>query len=81
MMVTGCAICGKPAEDVHHINQQSYSDESGFIGHHHKNHRYNLIPLCKEHHDATHSGGCSVKGFVMTSNGLELHYDMKKQEN
>ncbi len=75
LYVTQCVICGGVAEDVHHIAHQSLSDKTGFIGHFHQDHRSNLIPLCKEHHKAIHEGKISVKGFVMTSQGLQLDYE------
>ncbi len=75
LYVTQCVICGGIAEDVHHIVQQSHSNSTGYIGHFHQNHRSNLIPLCKEHHKAIHEGLIDIKGFVMTSQGLELDYE------
>ena len=73
------------AEDVHHINNKALADESGFIGHFHKDSRHNLIPLCKEHHKDIHDKKIRVDGFVMTSNGIELKFEEqikkpKKQE-
>ncbi|DAB28301.1 MAG: DNA mismatch repair protein [Sulfurimonas sp. RIFOXYD12_FULL_33_39] len=75
LYVTKCVICGDMAEDVHHINHKSLADESGFIGHFHKDSKHNLIPLCREHHKAIHDGKIRVGGFVMTSKGLELTYE------
>lgn len=75
LYVTKCTICGAIAEDVHHISGQSLADKAGFIGHFHQDHKSNLIPLCKEHHKAIHEGKISVKGFRMTSRGLELDYE------
>jgi DNA mismatch repair protein MutS len=75
LYVTKCVICGAVAEDVHHIAHQSLADKAGFIGHFHRDHRHNLIPLCKEHHKAIHEGKIRVRGFIMTSNGLELDYE------
>jgi DNA mismatch repair protein MutS len=75
LYVTKCVICGAVAEDVHHIAHQSVADNSGFIGHYHQDHRSNLVPLCKEHHREIHDGKIRVKGFVMTSKGLELDYE------
>lgn len=69
-----CALCDKEVEDVHHIKEQSSSDEAGNIEHFHKNHKYNLIPLCKEHHKMVHEGKITIQGFVMTEDGLKLHY-------
>ena len=75
LYVTKCVICGAVAEDVHHISQRSLADEAGFIGHFHQNHKHNLIPLCKEHHEQIHNGKLRVDGFIMTSKGLELQFE------
>jgi DNA mismatch repair protein MutS len=75
LYVTNCVICGNIAEDVHHISHQSLANQAGFIGHFHQDHKHNLIPLCKEHHNEIHNGKIRVKGFVMTSKGLELEYE------
>ncbi len=75
LYVTSCVICGNIAEDVHHISQQSLANQAGFIGHFHQDHKHNLVPLCKEHHNEIHNGKIRVKGFLMTSKGLELEYE------
>jgi DNA mismatch repair protein MutS len=75
LYVTKCVICGAVADDVHHISHKSLADQAGFIGHFHKDHKHNLIPLCKEHHNQIHDGKIKVDGFVMTSKGLELQYE------
>ncbi|MEA3373426.1 MAG: DNA mismatch repair protein [Campylobacterota bacterium] len=75
LYVTKCVICGAMAEDVHHIAHQSLANQAGFIGHFHQDHKHNLVPLCKEHHRAIHDGKITVKGFVMTSTGLELEVE------
>jgi DNA mismatch repair protein MutS len=77
LYVTRCVICGNPAQDVHHIKEQQTADKQGFIGHFHKDHRYNLVPLCKNHHKEIHDGKLNVSGFYMSSKGLELHYKEK----
>ena len=69
-----CSICGEDVDDTHHIAQQKDAGETGHVGHFHKDHRYNLIPLCKKHHDMVHDGRLRINGFVMTDKGLELHY-------
>ena len=74
LYITACAICGAKVDDVHHIQEQSKSDDKGFIGHVNKNHKFNLIPLCKKHHKLVHEGKININGFVTTSKGLELHY-------
>ncbi len=74
LFVSTCVICGRPVDDVHHIKEQARANKDGFIGHVNANHKYNLIPLCKEHHKMVHDGTINVNGFVATSKGLELHY-------
>lgn len=73
-----CSICGDDVDDTHHISMQKEADETGHVGHFHKDHRYNLIPLCKKHHDMVHDGRLRINGFVMTDKGLELHYKEQK---
>ena len=75
LYVTKCVICGAIAEDVHHISQRSLADKAGFIGHFHQDHKHNLVPLCKEHHNDIHNKKLRVDGFVMTSKGLELQFE------
>ena len=70
--LTRCILCNRVAEDTHHIAHQNLANEKGFIKHFHQNHKHNLIPLCKYHHTKIHSGEIKIKGFVMTSKGLEL---------
>ena len=75
LYVTKCIICGNIADEVHHISHQAHANQAGFIGHFHQDHKHNLIPLCKDHHNEIHSGKIIVKGFRMTSTGLELEYE------
>jgi DNA mismatch repair protein MutS len=72
LYLSKCALCQKEVEDVHHIKHQATFelDED----HYSKNHKYNLIPLCKEHHKKVHEGKIVISGFVMTERGLKLHY-------
>ena len=74
LYLTKCIICGDKVEDVHHIAEKKKAKQ-GFIGHFAKNHKHNLIPLCKKHHQDIHSGKIDISGFMMTSQGLELHYE------
>ncbi len=74
LYVTSCAICGAKVDEIHHIQEQQNADNQGFIGHINKNHKFNLIPLCKKHHKLVHDGKININGFVTTSKGLELHY-------
>ncbi|MFY9080497.1 DNA mismatch repair protein, partial [Aliarcobacter butzleri] len=76
VFASNCVICGRACDDVHHIKEQARANKDGFIGHINANHKYNLIPLCKEHHKMVHDGTININGFVATSKGLELHYTM-----
>ncbi|MFT7823432.1 MAG: DNA mismatch repair protein [Sulfurimonas sp.] len=74
-----CALCDEPVDDVHHIAEQKEASRTGHIDHFHKNHKYNLIPLCKKHHKMVHEGKIMISGFVMTDEGLKLHYEVREQ--
>ncbi len=78
IFLSKCALCSENVEDIHHIKAQSISDSVGNIDHFHKNHKHNLIPLCKVHHKKVHEGKIFISGFVMTEEGLKLHYDEKE---
>ncbi len=77
LYVTKCALCDDNVEDVHHITEQNLANDAGMIGSMSKNHKYNLIPLCKRHHKLVHEGKVLISGFVMTSKGIKLHYEEK----
>ncbi len=77
LYLSSCAICKKMVEDTHHIAPQEIADSDGNIGHFHKNHKYNLLPLCKDCHNRVHEGKLIIRGFVMTSHGLEIDFDEK----
>lgn len=75
LYLTNCAICKGQVEDTHHISPQEIADEHGNIdGRFHKDHKYNLLPLCKGCHNRVHDGTLLIRGFVMTSRGLEIDY-------
>ena len=76
LYLSKCALCENPVEEVHHISAQKDADTEGNISHFHKNHKYNLIPLCKSHHSMVHEGKINISGFVMTAAGLKLHYEI-----
>ena len=46
-----CEICNKKAQDMHHMNPQKLANKEGFIGTFHKNHKANLMAVCKKCHD------------------------------
>jgi len=77
LYISTCAICNAPVEDVHHIKEQEKAKD-GFINHIPVHHKYNLIPLCKKHHKMVHEGKLIIKGFVTTSKGIELHYELRE---
>ena len=77
LYVTKCALCNDDVEDVHHIAEQNLANDAGMIGAINKNHKYNLIPLCKRHHKLVHEEKIYISGFFMTSKGLKLHYEEK----
>lgn len=77
LYATSCALCNDTVSDVHHISHQKEANEHGHIKHFHKDHKYNLVPLCKECHKKVHSGEIKINGFKMTSNGLELEVEEK----
>ena len=78
LYLSRCALCQGDVEDVHHIAAQKDATKTGHIEHFHKNHKYNLIPLCKKHHKLVHNGKINISGFVMTDEGLKLHYEVKE---
>jgi DNA mismatch repair protein MutS len=78
LYLSKCALCEETVADVHHIAEQKNANEAGQIDHFHKNHKYNLIPLCKKHHNLVHEGNIRISGFVMTNEGLKLHYEIKE---
>ncbi len=79
LYVASCAICGERVDDVHHIKEQKEANREGFVEHFNKDHKYNLIPLCKKHHQMVHNGKIRINGFISTSKGLELHYEILEE--
>ena len=67
-----CQICNKNNLDTHHIKFQSDANSFGNIDHIHKNDLCNLIVLCEDCHNALHHGNFNIKGFLSTSNGLQV---------
>jgi DNA mismatch repair protein MutS len=66
-----CELCGKASSEVHHIKHQAESDEHGFIGHVHKNHKANLISICHECHERIHKDNIELKK-VKTTKGHKI---------
>ena len=49
-----CEMCGEPADEVHHLQEQHKADTQGFIGTFNKNHVANLSAICEKCHDKLH---------------------------
>ena len=45
-----CEMCNAEGEEVHHLQPQMDANENGFIGDFHKNHKANLMNVCKTCH-------------------------------
>ena len=68
-------FCTNTASNTHHIKYQCDANkENGIIGHLHKNHLSNLIPLCDDCHHSIHQNKLKINGFKLTSNGWEIEY-------
>ena len=60
LVKTLCEMCGVAAcSEVHHMQEQQYANEQGYIGSIHKNHKANLMALCEKCHDKMHHGEVS----------------------
>ena len=67
-----CEKCGKrEAVDIHHLIHQKNADENGFINHIHKNHKANLMNLCKICHQEIHQEGTQHRR-VKTTGGMQI---------
>ena len=50
-----CEICkNEVGTEIHHLQQQKEANDKGFINHFHKDHKANLISICKECHQNNH---------------------------
>jgi len=75
LYIAKCALCRQMVDEVHHIKPQELADDHGRIEHFDKNHYFNLLPLCKRHHKMVHEGKITITGFMMTTEGMQLHYE------
>jgi len=76
IFVDNCSICKvNKAIETHHIQEQHSADKNGFIGHLHKNHPSNLLPLCEACHNQIHT-----KKEQLVNNNLELKIRKLKDE-
>jgi DNA mismatch repair protein MutS len=88
LVVDKCKICGKHADDTHHINFQCTADESGCIDgsvtagagvKFHKHALANLVALCKTCHLKVHHSvdrkKIFIHGYEQTSRGTVLRWN------
>lgn len=81
-----CQICNhkpKPGEiplDTHHINEQRNCDDRGFVQnkHFHKNKIHNLVSLCKSCHQKIDTGELIIHGYVSSTSGTFLDYEISQ---
>jgi DNA mismatch repair protein MutS len=66
-----CELCGEKADDIHHMQYQQMADENGFIKTIHKNHKSNLMSICKECHNNIHANNKLLKR-VKTTEGNKI---------
>jgi DNA mismatch repair protein MutS len=79
--MTECEVCGCANQsrlETHHINQQSLADCRGMINStFHKNHKANLVTLCRRcHHNGVHKDLITIRGWCMSASGIVLDYDV-----
>jgi len=76
LYIKECEVCGNDGVDVHHIIFQSQADENNNVDHRHKNHFSNLVILCKDCHQLVHTNKLTIKGYLETSDGIVLDYEL-----
>ncbi len=82
----GVPGCGERADETHHIRFQSEADENGFIDERfHKNSGFNLVGLCKPHHDDQTFGRTYITGWAFGLDGkrrlmIEKVKEKKKEQ-
>lgn len=66
-----CELCDAKGIEVHHLNPQKKANKEGFIGSFHKNHKANLINICKKCHLKITKNDIVHKK-IRTSDGMKL---------
>jgi len=74
IVITNCSVCKNKTDDIHHISEQHLANSDGMIGDFHKNNLFNLVQLCKKCHHDVHHNNLEIKGWVKTTDGIELDY-------
>jgi len=77
-----CMICGADKEHIHHIKFQSDADENKMISeiNAHKNIEHNQVALCESCHHKVHTGNIEINGYITTSFGRELDYNINNKQ-
>lgn len=72
-----CEICEKAmGTEIHHLQEQKDADKNGFISYFHKNHKANIVSICKKcHNEITYKKKEGPKEKKRTSNGVKLIYE------
>jgi len=73
-----CEVCGCEAQDTHHIiEQHMYNEGENYVEDVKKNHKFNLVSLCKPCHKKVHEGEIIIEGYLKTTKGFVLNFDKK----
>jgi DNA mismatch repair protein MutS len=75
-----CEICGDMGEEIHHIKFQNTANEFGHIESIHKDMKGNLCSICEKCHDKVHNDEIKINGYIQTSQGVELSYEIIQKE-
>ena len=75
-----CEICGKEGEEIHHINFQNLANKFGHIDTIHMNMKGNLCSICQKCHDMVHNDEINIKGYIETSEGIILDYEIVEKQ-
>ena len=72
-----CELCKiNKAVDIHHINEQHKADDNKYIGSFHKDHKGNLVSLCKDCHRMQEDGNKKkIKKKIKTTSGIKLELE------
>jgi DNA mismatch repair protein MutS len=72
-----CEICNEElGQETHHLAEQKFADQDGFIGTFHKNHSANLVSLCTACHLKQHTSSIDEPAVILgkkkTTKGYKL---------
>ena len=71
-----CEICNETATEIHHIEFQCEANKFGHINNIHKNNSANLCSICDKCHNKVHNNEIKINGYIQTSLGIELDYQI-----